>query len=296
MSEAISDKFAVAPSGVTHDASRGAAKPSKTAGAKRSAAHRSTLPFGAYLKRTWQLYAMIIPAMVIVAIFSYGPMWGIQLAFRDYSFSKGIAGGRIDAGRQAGPVAGRRLRHRDRRRVWRGERRYAHWSGHSGCGAHTRHRPGPVRRHAGHRRMGDRVYGSGWRGGLAACGGCEACRDSDGRNGRDHRPQRGPLCGVPSGVHAVHRQPHRSRRGDDRPCAARRRGRGHGDRRRGEHPAARRRHRIVGRLHVLRQCRCRRFQDRRVPHLACGRSVQRFVSTAAHYGGPRPTRHQPGDP
>nr|WP_068786372.1 ABC transporter permease subunit [Paenibacillus phocaensis] len=36
---------------------------------------------------------MVLPAVVYIAIFCYGPMYGIQLAFRDFDFSKGITGG-----------------------------------------------------------------------------------------------------------------------------------------------------------------------------------------------------------
>lgn len=43
--------------------------------------------------RDWQLWAMILPAALYILIFCYGPMYGLQLAFRDYNFSKGITGG-----------------------------------------------------------------------------------------------------------------------------------------------------------------------------------------------------------
>ena len=36
---------------------------------------------------------MILPAIVYIIIFCYGPMYGIQLAFRKYDFSKGLTGG-----------------------------------------------------------------------------------------------------------------------------------------------------------------------------------------------------------
>ena len=45
------------------------------------------------LKKDWQLWLMILPALVYIIIFCYGPMYGIQLAFRKYDFSKGITGG-----------------------------------------------------------------------------------------------------------------------------------------------------------------------------------------------------------
>lgn len=44
-------------------------------------------------RKDWQLWAMIAPALVYIIIFCYGPMYGIQLAFRKYDFSKGLTGG-----------------------------------------------------------------------------------------------------------------------------------------------------------------------------------------------------------
>lgn len=43
--------------------------------------------------RDWQLWVMLLPAAVYILIFCYGPMYGLQLAFRDYDFSKGLTGG-----------------------------------------------------------------------------------------------------------------------------------------------------------------------------------------------------------
>lgn len=43
--------------------------------------------------RDWQLWIMLLPAAVYILIFCYGPMYGLQLAFRDYDFSKGLTGG-----------------------------------------------------------------------------------------------------------------------------------------------------------------------------------------------------------
>lgn len=50
-------------------------------------------------KRTWlrnirmnyDLYFMLLPALVLVILFSYIPMYGASIAFRDYSFIKGIS-------------------------------------------------------------------------------------------------------------------------------------------------------------------------------------------------------------
>ena len=44
----------------------------------------------AYFKRYWPLYFMLAPAIIYLAIFSYIPMAGITLAFKDYNFRLGI--------------------------------------------------------------------------------------------------------------------------------------------------------------------------------------------------------------
>lgn len=46
-----------------------------------------------YLIRNWQLWLMLLPAIVYIFIINYVPMYGIQLAFRKYNFSKGLTGG-----------------------------------------------------------------------------------------------------------------------------------------------------------------------------------------------------------
>lgn len=40
----------------------------------------------------WQLYVFILPALLYFAVFHYGPMYGIQIAFKDYVSSLGIWG------------------------------------------------------------------------------------------------------------------------------------------------------------------------------------------------------------
>ncbi|NMA82335.1 MAG: sugar ABC transporter permease, partial [Epulopiscium sp.] len=48
-----------------------------------------------YLKgivKNWQLYIFILPALLYFLIFSYGPMYGIQIAFKDFIATKGIWG------------------------------------------------------------------------------------------------------------------------------------------------------------------------------------------------------------
>lgn len=41
------------------------------------------------LGRCWQLYLLLIPAVVYIFVFNYMPLYGIQIAFRDYSPRKG---------------------------------------------------------------------------------------------------------------------------------------------------------------------------------------------------------------
>jgi putative aldouronate transport system permease protein len=42
------------------------------------------------LMRYWQLYLLIILPMTYIVIFKYIPMLGVQIAFKDYNFAKGI--------------------------------------------------------------------------------------------------------------------------------------------------------------------------------------------------------------
>ena len=44
-----------------------------------------------YLKRDWMLYALLIVPMVFLYLFFYQPMYGLVLAFKDYSISSTIA-------------------------------------------------------------------------------------------------------------------------------------------------------------------------------------------------------------
>lgn len=40
----------------------------------------------------WQLYVFLLPAVIYFLVFCYGPMYGVQIAFKDFSPSKGIMG------------------------------------------------------------------------------------------------------------------------------------------------------------------------------------------------------------
>lgn len=44
------------------------------------------------IMENWQLYILILPALVYLVIFAYGPMLGISIAFKDFKPHKGIFG------------------------------------------------------------------------------------------------------------------------------------------------------------------------------------------------------------
>lgn len=47
---------------------------------------------GYRMKQDWQIYAMLLPTIVWFLLFLYKPMYGLQIAFKDYSVFKGILG------------------------------------------------------------------------------------------------------------------------------------------------------------------------------------------------------------
>lgn len=53
------------------------------------------IPFNLRLKRVlraWQLYVLLVPALAYVAVFKYWPMYGVQIAFRNYNPVDGFSG------------------------------------------------------------------------------------------------------------------------------------------------------------------------------------------------------------
>ena len=44
------------------------------------------------LRHNWWLWVMFLPVVVYYAIFSYAPMYGILMAFKDYKVRRGIWG------------------------------------------------------------------------------------------------------------------------------------------------------------------------------------------------------------
>ncbi len=59
-------------------------------GVPKKKANRQSMK--SYMKNNWQLYVMILPAVIFFLVFSYLPMYGIQIAFKDYRAVDGIAG------------------------------------------------------------------------------------------------------------------------------------------------------------------------------------------------------------
>ena len=44
------------------------------------------------LRESWQWYLLLLPGLIYLIIFLYGPMYGVQIAFRDYRPKKGFSG------------------------------------------------------------------------------------------------------------------------------------------------------------------------------------------------------------
>ncbi len=44
------------------------------------------------IKQNWELYLLILPVLLYFIIFHYWPMYGVQIAFKDFMASKGISG------------------------------------------------------------------------------------------------------------------------------------------------------------------------------------------------------------
>ncbi|MDR2023642.1 MAG: ABC transporter permease subunit [Hungatella sp.] len=59
---------------------------------KQTKENRPSMSAGKRLKKNWQLYIFLLPSLAGLILFSYVPMYGIQLAFRDYNPLRGIIG------------------------------------------------------------------------------------------------------------------------------------------------------------------------------------------------------------
>ncbi len=67
-------------------------KTSAQAGAKKTALKPHGKTLGRRILESWQLYALLLIPVVITIIYKYVPMYGIQIAFRDYKPSRGFFG------------------------------------------------------------------------------------------------------------------------------------------------------------------------------------------------------------
>ncbi len=48
--------------------------------------------FWPYVKQYWFLYLLVLPGLIAMIVFSYGPMYGILLAFKDFHYKLGVLG------------------------------------------------------------------------------------------------------------------------------------------------------------------------------------------------------------
>ena len=62
---------------------------SKNVAAKKNKKHNS---WKKEFKRNWSLYLLVAIPVAYLVIFKYIPMYGVQIAFKDYSLAKGITG------------------------------------------------------------------------------------------------------------------------------------------------------------------------------------------------------------
>ncbi len=58
----------------------------------QSKARDRLIRFSDHMKREWQIYVMLLPMIIWFIVFLYKPMYGLQIAFKDYSIFRGIEG------------------------------------------------------------------------------------------------------------------------------------------------------------------------------------------------------------
>ncbi len=66
------------------------AQPGSPAIAKPSKLKKKAVWLLEHFKREWQLYVLLAPTIIWFVIFLYKPMYGLQIAFKDYSVFRGI--------------------------------------------------------------------------------------------------------------------------------------------------------------------------------------------------------------
>ena len=55
---------------------------------------KKKINYAVYFKNNWQLYVLILPAIIYFIVFNYMPLYGIQIAFKDFKAVFGISGSR----------------------------------------------------------------------------------------------------------------------------------------------------------------------------------------------------------
>jgi len=61
-----------------------------TAAPKRSLKHK-LIWLSDHIRNDWQIYLMLLPTIIWMIVFLYKPMYGLQIAFKDYSIFRGVA-------------------------------------------------------------------------------------------------------------------------------------------------------------------------------------------------------------
>ncbi|MEG2297898.1 MAG: ABC transporter permease subunit [Clostridium sp.] len=62
------------------------------AGVSAGASKRKKVSLSNVIKSNWQLYVLVLPAVIYFFVFNYMPLYGIQIAFKDYKAVSGIMG------------------------------------------------------------------------------------------------------------------------------------------------------------------------------------------------------------
>jgi len=57
---------------------------------KRSLKYK-LIRFSDHVRNEWQIYLMLLPTIIWMIVFLYKPMYGLQIAFKDYSIFRGVA-------------------------------------------------------------------------------------------------------------------------------------------------------------------------------------------------------------
>ncbi len=64
----------------------------RSKGEKGRGAHSGRKDIWRRMKKNYVLYLLLLPAVIYIILFHYAPMYGIQMAFRDYIPAKGMWG------------------------------------------------------------------------------------------------------------------------------------------------------------------------------------------------------------